>query len=168
MLDCGGFTPPFVNRHNVVAPGVPIPGVRVTSISYSPETGYLYAQGRGGAGRARRVSEDPWFRRRAVRRAVDGTWVLGLHARWHAPGAAGAPDRCWPALRRRPRETDEIMTSTLVQSAERGVGLRYAVDEHAFNPSQARVKAGTVITFVNSGMMTHTVTATDKSWSTVS
>ena len=36
--------------------------VRVTSISYSPQTGYFYAQGRGGIGRARRISDDPWFR----------------------------------------------------------------------------------------------------------
>lgn len=60
-LSCDGFTPPFLNRHNVVAPGVPVPGVRVTPMSYSPQTGYFYAQGRGSLGRARRISDDPWF-----------------------------------------------------------------------------------------------------------
>ena len=64
------------------------------------------------------------------------------------------------------RETNEIMTSTLVQSAERGVGLRYAVDEHAFSPARVRVKAGTIVTFVNSGDITHTVSAMDATWST--
>jgi plastocyanin len=58
------------------------------------------------------------------------------------------------------------MTSTLVTSAERGVGLRYAVDEHAFNPSQIRVPAGTVVSFVNSGALTHTISSKDASWTT--
>ena len=35
--------------------------VRVTAISYSQQTGYFYAQGRGRVGRARRISDDPWF-----------------------------------------------------------------------------------------------------------
>ena len=64
------------------------------------------------------------------------------------------------------RVVDEIQTTTLVQSTERRVGLRYIVDEHAFNPSKASVKAGTIVTFVKSGMMTHTVSAHDASWST--
>ena len=64
------------------------------------------------------------------------------------------------------RATNEVMTSTLVTSAERGVGLRYAVDEHAFNPSQIRVPAGTVVSFVNSGALTHTISSKDASWTT--
>lgn len=40
------------------------------------------------------------------------------------------------------------------------------MDEHAFNPSQVRVKVGTTVTFVNSGRLTHTVRAQDGSWST--
>ena len=59
-----------------------------------------------------------------------------------------------------------MQTSTLVQSAERGVGLRYAIDEHAFNPSQIRVVDGTVVTFINSGHMTHTIAATNGAWTT--
>ena len=58
-LSCSGFTPPSVNEHTVVAPGVPIPRVRVTPMSFSPQTGYIYAQGRAMVGRARRF-EDPW------------------------------------------------------------------------------------------------------------
>ena len=58
-LNCSGFTPPSVNEHTVVAPGVPIPRVRVTPMSFNPQTGYIYAQGRAMVGRARRF-EDPW------------------------------------------------------------------------------------------------------------
>src|SRR5439155_18456064 len=47
------------------------------------------------------------------------------------------------------QETDEIETASLVQTADRGVGHRYAMDEHAFNPTRARVKVGTRVTFVN-------------------
>ena len=59
-LNCSSFTPPSLNQHTVVAPGVPIPMVRVTPMSYSPQTGYIYAQGRGHVGRARRF-KDPWL-----------------------------------------------------------------------------------------------------------
>ena len=58
-LNCSGFTPPMVNEHTIVAPGVPIPRVRVTPMSFSPQTGYIYAQGQATVGRARRF-EDPW------------------------------------------------------------------------------------------------------------
>ena len=58
-LNCSGFTPPSLNQHTVVAPGAPIPRVRVTPMSFSPQTGYIYAQGRATVGRARRF-EDPW------------------------------------------------------------------------------------------------------------
>jgi len=34
--------------------------VRVTPMSFSPQTGYIYAQGRAHVGRARRI-EDPWI-----------------------------------------------------------------------------------------------------------
>ena len=58
-LNCSAFTPPSVNEYNVVAPSVPIPRVRVTPMSFSPQTGYIYAQGLATVGRARRW-EDPW------------------------------------------------------------------------------------------------------------
>jgi plastocyanin len=61
VLDCSGFPPPSLNSHTVVGPGAPIPRVRVTPMAYSPQTGYFYAQGIGHVGRARRISDDPWF-----------------------------------------------------------------------------------------------------------
>ena len=62
QLSCSTFTPPYTDRDDVVAPGAPIPRVRVTPMSFSPDTGFIYAQGRGQIGRARRVTKDPWFR----------------------------------------------------------------------------------------------------------
>ena len=61
-LSCSTYTPPSVDRHLVVAPGAPIPRVRVTPMSFSPATGYVYAQGHAHVGRARRF-EDPWLSR---------------------------------------------------------------------------------------------------------
>ena len=58
-LSCSGFTPPMVDEHTIVAPGVPIPRVRVTPMSFSPDTGYIYSQGQAVIGRARRF-EDPF------------------------------------------------------------------------------------------------------------
>ena len=253
VLNCSGFTPPYVDRDNVVAPGAPIPRVRVTPIAYNPRTRYLYAQGTAHVGRARRITDDPWFRGGApsytnlpdsvgVFGAIDTrtnrvvwkhevaagilgtsgplTTAGGLLFRGSGDGTFQAYDartgaalwrfqtgvrgsrgpsityeaggeqyvalamgpELWafklggalpqegapPTAGRRSagRETSEIMTSTLVRSAERGVGFRYAVDEHAFNPPRARVGAGTIVTFVNSGDITHTITAQDASWTT--
>ena len=59
-LSCSFFTPPSVDQQTVVALGAPIPMVRVTPMSFSPQTGYIYAQGRGHVGRAKRF-EDPWI-----------------------------------------------------------------------------------------------------------
>jgi alcohol dehydrogenase (cytochrome c) len=59
-LSCSFFTPPSVDQQSVVALGSPIPMVRVTPMSFSPQTGYIYAQGRGHVGRAKRF-EDPWI-----------------------------------------------------------------------------------------------------------
>ena len=38
------------------------------------------------------------------------------------------------------------------------------VDEHAFNPYRARVKAGTTVRWVNNGRILHTIAAEDGSW----
>ena len=47
----------------VVSPVSPIAGSnRVTPMSYSPQTGYFYAQGVASLGRARHITSDPWFR----------------------------------------------------------------------------------------------------------
>ena len=244
----------MLDRDNVVSPGAPIPGIRVTSMSYSPDTGYFYAQGRGHVGRARPISDDPWFRGSAsgystlppavgVFGAIDSrtnkiVWkhevasgIIGTsgplttagglmfrgsgdgyfqaydartgHRLWAfqtgVRGSRGAaatyavdgeqyvalamgpelwafklggtlPPRDAPPTTGGPRSvgrvTNQVQTSTLVESAERGVGLRYAVDEHAFNPSQVRASTGTVVTFVNSGRITHTVSAIDGGWTT--
>ena len=47
-LNCSSYTPPSVDEQTVVAPGVPIPLVRVTPLAFSPQTGYIYAHGVGG------------------------------------------------------------------------------------------------------------------------
>ena len=252
-LSCSVFTPPYLGRDNVVAPGAPIPRVRVTPIAYSPDTRFLYAQGNANVGRARRITDDPWFRggarsytnlppsvgifaaidtrtnRIAWKHEMDSS-LLGTSGPLATAGGlvfrgsgdgyvqaynAQSGERLWqfqtgqprargPAMsyeaggrqfialamgpelwgfaldgdlpeadappmagpRARTRETNEIMTSAMVQSAERGVGLRYAVDEHAFNPARAQVRVGATVTFVNSGDITHTVTAMDASWTT--
>ena len=57
-LSCSGFTPPSLTKHTIVALGAPI--VRVTPMAFSPQTGYVYAQGMGHVGRARRF-EDPYI-----------------------------------------------------------------------------------------------------------
>jgi plastocyanin len=62
--------------------------------------------------------------------------------------------------------TRQVETATLVPSADRGVGRRYAVDEHAFNPVRARLKAGDSLTFINNGQIAHTIVAQDGSWTT--
>ena len=56
-LNCSSYTPPSVDEQTVVAPGVPIPLVRVTPMAFSPDTGYIYAQGRAHVGRARRFAD---------------------------------------------------------------------------------------------------------------
>lgn len=258
VLDCGGFTPPYVDRHNVLAPEAPVASSnRVTPMSYSPQTGYFYAQGTGSVGRARRISTDPWFRGSApvlsdvlppsvsIIAAIDSrtnkiawkqelppggigtsgplTTAGGLMFRGDPNGHVQAydartGDRLWefqtgiggargpamsyeadgeqhiaiamgralfafklggappPAHIAAPRaagrvaargtETDKIETATLVRSADRGVGARYAVDEHAFNPIRAQAKADRWITFVNNGALTHTIAAVDGSFNT--
>ena len=59
-LSCSFYTPPSLERQDVVALGAPIPMVRVTPMSFNPQTGYIYAQGRAHVGRAFRF-DDPWI-----------------------------------------------------------------------------------------------------------
>ncbi len=56
VLGCT-YAPPTIDPPNVLAPGF---NVRVAPMSYSPETGYFYAQGNPGLGWRRR-SEDPYY-----------------------------------------------------------------------------------------------------------
>ena len=102
-LNCSGFTPPSIDQHTVVAPGVPIPLVRVAPMSYDPQTGYIYVQGRAMVGRARRF-DDPWLQwaggyqvtlpePAAVVAAIDprsGTVVWKHESRTARLGASGA------------------------------------------------------------------------------
>jgi len=74
---------------------------------------------------------------------------------------------------RRPGVTGTSLTGAYDQrsddvdaGAERGVWCRYAVAEHAFNPPQIRVRAGAIVTFVNSGGLTHTIASKDATWTT--
>ena len=62
--------------------------------------------------------------------------------------------------------TPQIETATLVQSADRGVGRRFAVDEHAFSPVRARMNAGDYMTFMNNGQIPHTISGIDGTWTT--
>ena len=254
VLDCGGFTPPYMDKHNVVSPVSPIAGSnRVTPMSYSPQTGYFYAQGVASLGRARQLTSDPWFRGNAamldvlppsigVLAAIDSrtnkivwkrempanlgtsgplTTAGGVMFRGDADGSVQAydartgdllwqfqtglrgargpamsyeiegeqyvavamgrslwsfklggslPSRPAPAAvtnsRPLPDPTRQVETATLVPSADRGVGRRYAVDEHSFNPVRARVKVGDFLTFINNGQIAHTIVAHDGSWAT--
>jgi quinohemoprotein ethanol dehydrogenase len=60
-------------------------------------------------------------------------------------------------------DTSEIETTALKYSAL-GPGKRYFIDEYAFNPYRARVKARTKVLFVNNGSIRHEVVAVDGSW----
>jgi alcohol dehydrogenase (cytochrome c) len=254
VFECSSYTPPTLNQHLVVAPGVPIPRVRITPMAFSPQTGYIYAQGVGHVGRARRVSDDPWFQEAGgptvslpdpvgIIAAVDTrtnriawkreapaatlgtsgplTTAGGLMFRGSGDGRfeaydAKTGDLLWefqtgvraargpavtyavdgeqyvavamgpelwafklggtmpPAPARPPQgpsaaagvETEEIETATLLTVSFGGaVGRRYAIDEHAFNPARARVKAGTRVMFVNNGRIRHALAARDGAWS---
>jgi len=62
------------------------------------------------------------------------------------------------------RDTNEIETLTLEHAD--GIGDRYRLNEYAFNPYRARIRAGTSVTFINNGYLPHTIEARDGSWST--
>jgi outer membrane protein assembly factor BamB len=252
-LDCSGFAPPSLNQHTLVGLGSPIPRVRITPMAFSPKTGYIYAQGVGHVGRARRITDDPWFQdaggptitlpdpvgivgaidtrtnriawKKEVPASTLGTsgplvTAGGLMFRGSGDGRfeaydAGSGDRLWEfqtgvrsargpsatyevdgtqyvavamgaelwafaldgTVPQQPARTvqgppaaagvvtEEIETATLMQVSFGGaVGRRYALDEHAFNPGRARVKAGTRVMFVNNGRIRHALAARDGSW----
>ena len=81
---------------------------------------------------------------------------MSAQASASAPQAAGRGGR---GAAGPPVTTTEIQVATLVQSAERGVGDRWAVDEDTFNPVRARVKANQWISFINNGTIPHTIVA---------
>jgi outer membrane protein assembly factor BamB/cytochrome c5 len=61
-------------------------------------------------------------------------------------------------------DTNEIETTSLEQAPANG--HRYRINEYAFNPYRARVRAGTPLTFINNGYTPHTMVAADGSWTT--
>ena len=65
------FTPPSRTKPNILATGF---SVRVTPMSYSPQTRYFYAQGTSGLGLRRRITDDPWY----WQGGGGGTALLGL------------------------------------------------------------------------------------------
>jgi plastocyanin/cytochrome c5 len=61
-------------------------------------------------------------------------------------------------------DTNEIETLSLEQAP--ASGHRYRLNEYAFNPYRARVRAGTSIRFINNGYRSHTIMARDGTWTT--
>ena len=61
-------------------------------------------------------------------------------------------------------DKSEIESLTLEQVF--GHGRRYYRNEYAFNPYRARVRAGTVVKFINNGYLPRTIVARDGSWTT--
>jgi outer membrane protein assembly factor BamB/mono/diheme cytochrome c family protein len=58
----------------------------------------------------------------------------------------------------------EVETMTIEQTPANG--RRYFANEFAFNPYRARVRAGSSVTFINNGLLPHTLVAEDGSWTT--
>jgi quinohemoprotein ethanol dehydrogenase len=61
---------------------------------------------------------------------------------------------------------DTTQIETFSYEHEPANGLRYRMNEYAFNPYRARVRVGTPVIFINNGYLPHTITARDGSWST--
>jgi quinohemoprotein ethanol dehydrogenase len=64
------------------------------------------------------------------------------------------------------QNTDRIETTKLQSDAGGLGGIRYYLDPYSFDPTRARVKAGTTVTFGNRGQETYTIVARDGSWTT--
>ena len=61
-------------------------------------------------------------------------------------------------------DTNQIETLTLEQIPANG--RRYRLNEYAFNPYRARVRAGSLVTFINNGYLPHTIVGQGGSWTT--
>lgn len=95
-----------------------------------------------------------------------GTAVLALKlggqkASSRPPPPAAIPDKFAGPV----TEADEIETTSFHRTRF-GSGTRYFVDEYTFNPTRARVRTASAVTFVNNGNMRHEVIAVDGSWGT--
>jgi len=64
------------------------------------------------------------------------------------------------------QSTDRIETTKLQSDAGGLGGVRYYLDPYSFEPTRARVKVGTTVTFGNRGWETYTIVARDGSWTT--
>ena len=67
------FAPPSLDKPNVLATGF---GVRVSPMAFSPQTGYVYAQGASQFGPRKRISTDPWY----MGGASSGFSLLGIQS----------------------------------------------------------------------------------------
>ena len=94
-LSCSFFTPPTVDQQHVVALGSPIPMVRVTPMSFSPQTGLIYAQGRESRGSSPSGSRIRGSRTTA-RAAICGSVFPSRPGRWPPSTRAPTP---WPGGR---------------------------------------------------------------------
>jgi quinohemoprotein ethanol dehydrogenase len=65
------------------------------------------------------------------------------------------------------REIDEISIGGLLSETNAQIGREFEwFSEHVLNPTRAQVKTGTTVKWVNTGKITHTITARDSSWTT--
>lgn len=65
------------------------------------------------------------------------------------------------------RETAEIALAAVVSESNPNTGRRHEwVSEHAVNPARAAVAPGATVTWRNTGTLTHTIVAQDRSWTT--
>jgi len=79
-------------------------------------------------------------------------------------GGAGGPGAAPGGLFNGPiADNFRVEIASYVRDNSSG-GVRMYTDEHAFNPYRVRVKAGTMVRWVNNGRILHTIAAEDGSW----
>ena len=140
-LNCSSYTPPSVDEQTVVAPGLPIPRVRVTPMAFSPQTGYIYAQGRAHVGRARRFA-DPfvWNTSQFHLTLPDAVGILAAVDTRHRPrGVAEGDAERVPRRQRSPRDRGRPAVPRLARRT--GGGPTTSGPATAAGPS-ARAKRG--------------------------
>ena len=89
-------------------------------------------------------------------------WAFALGGK--LPQAASVPPPPWEEVRGPIEDTNEIETLSLEQAP--GHGHRYRLNEYAFNPYRARIRAGSSVKFINNGYLPRTIVARDGSWAT--
>jgi quinohemoprotein ethanol dehydrogenase len=105
--------------------------------------------------------------------AIDGTQYVALIAGTKVwafalggalPAAAAIPAPPYEEVPGPIQDGNEVETMTTEQYPANG--HRYFANEYAFNPYRARIHAGSLVTFINNGLLPHTVVAQDGSWTT--